>query len=65
MKKIGGISQQKQDLWNNTDHLNTFEQLEQTFASLSLKACLPALSVSPPAVSQACLASALDSWTTI
>ena len=36
-----------------------------TLLSLSLRACLAALSLSPAAVSQACLASALDSWTTL
>lgn len=35
-----------------------------TLDSLSLRACLAAFSASPPAVSQACLASALESCTT-
>lgn len=35
-----------------------------TLASLSLRACLAAFSVLPPADNQACLASARDNWTT-
>lgn len=36
-----------------------------TFASLSLRACLVALSTSLPSISHACLASALDRLTTL
>lgn len=51
--------------WYYCTSLKCYGEIFVTFASLSLRACLAALSVSPPAVSQACLASALDSWTTL
>ena len=44
---------------------NVIKKSFVTLVSLSLRACPAALSVSPPAVSHACLASALDSWTTL